>query len=96
MPKPVASLKEKLAKLELQASKLLEAREREINSIFKACSSLTIDDHLLTGFLLFVNNPSNKDHPIFKEFTNLAKVRGLPSKPRKTRAADKTTQERTK
>ena len=89
MPRPIISIREKLAKLERQAEVLLKNREGEIISIVKACSALTIDDHLLAGFLLFVGKEENKDHPILKEFTELAKTCGIPSRLRKPRSPNK-------
>ena len=41
---------------------------------------LSIDNNLLSGFIVFALNPDNKDHPIIKEFKELGKRPKLPSK----------------
>lgn len=64
--------KDRIAKIEAELSKqqtqLLQKRKEELFNLFQACSSLTIDDKLLIGFLKFIKNPDNKNHPIFNEF----------------------------
>ncbi|WP_375327139.1 MobA/MobL family protein [Candidatus Tisiphia endosymbiont of Nemotelus uliginosus] len=37
------------------------------------CNAMTTDDPLLVGFLLFAMNEQNKQHPMLKEFIQLAK-----------------------
>ena len=77
--------KERIAKieaqLETQQSQLLQKRKEELFNIFKACNALTIDDRLLIGFLKFVKNVDNKNHPILNEFKNLGDKTKMPSKP---------------
>lgn len=68
MSKQTASLYEKLEKLEKQKQELLNQRRLEILKIIEATSSLTIDDKLLAGALLFLNDQKNKSHPIIDEF----------------------------
>ncbi|BBJ32428.1 hypothetical protein RAS_p240 (plasmid) [Rickettsia asiatica] len=43
-----------------------------IFNIFNKFSAVDIDDKLLIGFLKFVTNKDNKDHPIIKEFLNIS------------------------
>ena len=78
--------KERIAKieaqLEAQQSQLLQKRKEELFGIFKACNALTIDDRLLIGFLKFVKNVDNKNHPILNEFKNLGGKTKMPSKPK--------------
>ncbi len=40
---------------------------------------MTINDQLLAGFLLFAMNEQNKQHPMLKEFIQLAKTMLDPS-----------------
>jgi hypothetical protein len=76
--------KERIAKIEAQLehqqSQLLQKRKDELFGIFKACNALTIDDRLLIGFLKFVKNVDNKNHPILNEFKSLGGKTKLPSK----------------
>jgi hypothetical protein len=88
MPRPQITLREQLAKLEQKTNDLLLQRQSEFMNIFKACKAVTIDDTLLTGFLLFASNPDNKDSPVLKEFLNLVKTNKMPSK-RKFSASNK-------
>ena len=78
--------KERIAKIEeqlaLQQSQLLQKRKEELFTIFKACNALTIDDKLLIGFLKFVKNTDNKNHPILNEFKSLGGKTKMPSKPK--------------
>ena len=72
MKKKELSLTEKIAKLDQQKEQLLAKRKDEIFSIFTATANVTIDNKLLLGFLLFLSNTANKEHPILKEFKELA------------------------
>jgi len=78
--------KERIAKieeqLEAQQSQLLQKRKEELFSIFKACNALTIDDKLLIGFLKFVKDASNKNHPFLNELKEVHKKSKMPSKPK--------------
>ncbi len=70
------SKKQRITKIEedisTQISVLLLKRKDEIFKIFSNHSALTIDDKLLIGFLKFLNLDTNKNHPILKEFQDLA------------------------
>jgi hypothetical protein len=79
MRKKPLSYTEKLTKLEKEKESLLNRRKDELFNIFTAHSSITIDDKLLIGFLLFATNSDNKDHAILKQFKELA----LAKTPRK-------------
>ena len=79
MPKINITLTEKIAKLEQQKVQLLAKRKDELFSIFTNTASVAIDNKLLTGFLLFLNNPVNKDHSILKEFKELVARNKIPS-----------------
>lgn len=78
--------KERIAKIEAQLehqqSQLLQKRKEELFNIFKACNALTIDDRLLIGFLKFIKNVDNKNHPILHEFKSLGGKTKMPSKPK--------------
>jgi exonuclease VII large subunit len=78
--------KERIAKieaqLEAQQSQLLQKRKEELFTIFKACNSLTIDDRLLVGFLKFVKNVDNKNHPFLNELKEVHQKSKMPSKPK--------------
>ena len=82
MARTLMSLKDQLAKLEEKTKTLMKKREQEIIDIFKAQSSLTIDDQLLAGFLMFVSNEDNRTHPILKEFEGLSHKLYPPKKTR--------------
>ena len=79
MKKKELSLTEKIAKLDQQKEQLLAKRKDEIFSIFTSTTNVSIDNKLLLGFLLFLNNTANKDHPILKEFKELANRTKSPS-----------------
>lgn len=70
------------AQLETQQTQLLQKRKEELFNIFKACNALTIDDRLLIGFLKFVKDASNKNHPFFNELKEVHKKSKMPSKPK--------------
>lgn len=85
MARTITSLKDQLAKLEEKTKALIKEREQEIINIFKAHSSITIDDQLLAGFLIFANNKDNHSHPILKEFEGLSYKLYPPKKTRQKR-----------
>ncbi len=78
--------KERIAKIEAQLehqqTQLLQKRKEELFNIFKACNALTIDDRLLIGFLRFVKNSDNKNHPFLSELKEVHKKSKIPSKPK--------------
>ncbi|MCZ6902353.1 MAG: hypothetical protein O7C59_02950 [Rickettsia endosymbiont of Ixodes persulcatus] len=78
--------KDRIAKIEAQLAEqqtqLLQKRKEELFNIFKTCHALTIDDKLLIGFLKFLKNPDNKNHPILNEFKELGQKTRMPSKPK--------------
>lgn len=80
--------KDRIAKIEAQLAEqqthLLQKRKEELFNIFKVCNALTIDDRLLIGFLKFVKNVDNKNHPILNEFKALGQKIRMPSKPKST------------
>lgn len=75
----IAKIEEQLA---LQQTQLLQKRKEELFTIFKSCNALTIDDKLLIGFLKFVKDTSNKNHPFFNELKEMHKKSKMPSKPK--------------
>lgn len=78
--------KERIAKigadLAQQQTQLLQKRKEELFNIFKACNAMTIDDRLLIGFLKFVKNVDNKNHPFLNELKEVHKKSKMPSKPK--------------
>lgn len=60
------------AELNIQLTSLLAKRKEELFNIFDRFSAVDIDDKLLIGFLKFITNKDNKDHPIIKECLTLA------------------------
>jgi hypothetical protein len=74
MPRRVPTALEKLQALETKRQAVLEERKKELMSIIEKCDALSIDDHLLAGFLLFAQDPNNKDHRILQEFYNLTRA----------------------
>ena len=82
MPRKQPSLLDKIRKSEDKIKALVELRSKELIAIINECHAVTIDDSLLAGFLLFAMNDDNKDHPILKEFRELAKTNKIPSKPK--------------
>ncbi|WP_341763527.1 hypothetical protein [Candidatus Tisiphia endosymbiont of Beris chalybata] len=79
MPSKTRSATERLASIEVQKQQLIKKRQSELASIIVRQNSLTIDDHLLTGFLIFAADPENKNHPTLLQFKELAKSRKSPS-----------------
>lgn len=68
------------ADLNIQLNSLLTKRKEELFGIFNRFSSIDVDDKLLIGFLKFITNKDNKDHPIIKEFLTIANKTRLPQK----------------
>ncbi len=68
------------AELNVQLTTLLTKRKEELFNIFNRFSAIDIDDKLLIGFLKFVTNKDNKDHPIIKEFLTIANKSKLRKK----------------
>lgn len=73
MPRPIVSLRERLAIHERKTNELYAARQEELMNVFKACNALAIDDALLAGFLVFAMDQANKDGQILKDFVKHAK-----------------------
>ncbi|AFC71709.1 hypothetical protein [Rickettsia australis] len=77
--------KERIAKIEAQLAhqqtQLLQKRKEELFNIFRTCNALTIDDRLLIGFLKFLKNSDNKNHPFLNELKEVHKKSKMPSKP---------------
>lgn len=67
MPRNTSTITEKIQKLEEQKQNLITKRKEEILKIIEATGSLTIDDKLLAGLLLFLRDDKNNNHPIFDE-----------------------------
>ena len=70
----------KLKALEDERSKLISLRKSEILKHFETNSALSVDDALLVGFLRFVMNDVNKNHPMLSEFRSLAMTTKTPSR----------------
>lgn len=68
------------ADLNIQLTSLLTKRKEELFNIFNRFSAVDIDDKLLIGFLKFITNKDNKDHPIIKEFLTIANKTRSPKK----------------
>ena len=66
------SYTEKLQKLEEEKNKLIEKRQQEILKIITNTGAIDIDNKILTGLLLFLKNPTNKNHSFLKEISNLS------------------------
>ncbi|WP_375327179.1 hypothetical protein [Candidatus Tisiphia endosymbiont of Nemotelus uliginosus] len=80
MPRDPVTALEKLKKIEEKKQKVLITRREDLLEIVNSCNAMTIDDQLLAGFLLFAMNEQNKQHPILKEFIQLAKTTLDPRK----------------
>jgi len=74
------SILEKINQTELRIKELVKQRNKELLNIITRFNAISIDNNLLSGFIVFVLNPDNKDHPILKEFKELGKRPKLPSK----------------
>ena len=84
MKRKIQNYTDKIEKLEQQREVLVAKRKDEIFNLFNKYNSLSIDDKLLIGFLLFVTNPDNKHHSILQNFRDLA----LAKIPRKNSKQD--------
>ncbi|NDE19112.1 MAG: hypothetical protein EB000_01535, partial [Alphaproteobacteria bacterium] len=62
-----ASILEKINQTELRIKELIKQRNKELLDIITRFNAISIDNNLLTGFIIFALNPDNKDHPILKE-----------------------------
>ena len=76
------SILEKINQTELRIKELKKQRNKELLDIITRFNAISIDNNLLTGFIMFALNPDNKDHPILNEFKELGKRPKLPSKPK--------------
>ena len=74
------SILEKINQTELRIKELVKERNKELLDIITRFNAISIDNNLLSGFIVFALNPDNKDHPILKEFKELGKRPKLPSK----------------
>ncbi len=80
MPTKQTSILEKINQTELRIKELVKQRNKELIDIITRFNAISIDNNLLSGFIVFALNPDNKDHPILKEFKELGKRPKLPSK----------------
>ena len=80
MARTTISIIDKITQSELKIQQLIEQRNKELLGILTKLNAIAIDNNLLVGFLTFALNPENKDHPILKEFTELAKRSKPPSR----------------
>ena len=74
------SILEKINQTELRIKELVKQRNKELLDIITRFNAISIDNNLLSGFIVFALNPDNKDHPILKEFKELGKRPKAPSK----------------
>jgi hypothetical protein len=74
------SILEKINQTELRIKELIKQRNKELLDIITRFNAISIDNNLLSGFIVFALNPDNKDHPILKEFKELGKRLKAPSK----------------
>jgi hypothetical protein len=74
------SILEKINQTEKKIKELVKERNKELLDIITRFNAISIDNNLLSGFIIFALNPGNKDHPILKEFKELGKRPKLPSK----------------
>lgn len=68
MEKQKQSLQEKLKILDQKKQELLDKRRHEILKIIERTNSLEINDKVLAGALLFLSDPTNKNHSILEDF----------------------------
>ena len=68
-----ASILEKINQTEQRIKELIKQRNKELLDIITRFNAISIDNNLLSGFIVFALNPDNKDHPILKEFKELGK-----------------------
>ena len=83
MVKQKLSLQEQISLLEEKKEKLLDKRRSEILKIIERTGSLEINDILLAGALLFLNDTKNKNHPILEEFKKYIKPKKEPKRDKK-------------
>ena len=74
------SILEKINQTEQRIKELIKQRNKELLDIITRFNAISIDNNLLSGFIVFALNPDNKDHPILKEFKELDRRPKLPSK----------------
>jgi hypothetical protein len=74
------SILEKINQTELRIKELVKKRNKELLDIINRFNAISIDNNLLSGFIVFALNPDNKDHPILKEFKELGRRPKFPSK----------------
>ena len=74
------SILEKINQTEQRIKELVKERNKELLDIITRLNAISIDNNLLSGFIIFALNPDNKDHPILKEFKELGKRPKSPSK----------------
>jgi len=74
------SILEKINQTEQRIKELVKQRNKELLDIITRFNAISIDNNLLSGFIMFALNPDNKDHPILKEFKELCQRPKLPSK----------------
>lgn len=82
MPRTPINDLDKLVSLEKKIQNLIEKRKVKLMEIIVSCNALTVEDTLFAGFLLFAQDPINKNNSILKEFRELAIANKIPSKPR--------------
>lgn len=66
------SILEKINQTEQRIKELIKQRNKELLDIITRFNAISIDNNLLSGFIMFALNPDNKDHPILKEFKELS------------------------
>ena len=76
------SILEKINQTELRIKELIKQRNKELLDIITRLNAISIDNNLLSGFIMFALNPDNKDHHILKEFKELGKRPKIPNKSR--------------
>lgn len=74
------SILEKINQTEQRIKELVKQRNKELLDIITRFNAISIDNNLLSGFIIFALNPDNKEHPILKEFKELGKRPKIPSK----------------
>lgn len=79
MPKAQISTLEKIRQSEEKIKELIQQRQQELVNIITKYKALDIDNKLLAGFLLFMQDPANLNHPILSEFKQLTNRTKTPS-----------------
>ena len=64
------SILEKINQTELRIKELVKKRNKELVDIITRFNAISIDNNLLSGFIVFALNPDNKDHPICLLYTS--------------------------